>query len=83
MGGSAAEPTLWPELRYPDAAAAKTYLERVAGLHDDAGVPRGEGDAAPLMHVEQRLGIECRDVRRRLADMRRTGPTSTSSCICR
>ncbi len=56
MGGSAAEPTLWPELRYPDAAAAKTYLERVMGFTTTLAVRRGEDDAAPLMHVEQRLG---------------------------
>ena len=42
MGGSAAEPTLWPELRYPDAAAAKTCLERAIGFTTTLAVRRGE-----------------------------------------
>ena len=56
MGGTAGEPTLWPELRYRDAAAAKTYLERVMGFTTTLAVAKGDGAGAPLLHVEQRLG---------------------------
>jgi uncharacterized glyoxalase superfamily protein PhnB len=54
-GATEAAPTLWPELRFPDAAAAKDYLERAIGFTTTLAVTRGEGPDAPLTHVEQRL----------------------------
>lgn len=56
MGGVAGAPTLWAELRYADAAAAKAYLERAIGFTTTLAVPASDAPGAPLMHVELRLG---------------------------
>jgi uncharacterized glyoxalase superfamily protein PhnB len=51
MGG--AEPTIWPELRYPDAAAAIAWLERALGCACAVRIP---GKAGTVTHAELRLG---------------------------
>lgn len=56
MGGTTGGPTLWSELRYPDAAAAKAYLEQAIGFTTTLAVPASDAPGAPLMHVELKLG---------------------------
>ena len=56
MGGTVGQPTLWSELRYPDAAVAKAFLEQTMGFTTTLAVPASSTPGAPLMHVELRLG---------------------------
>jgi uncharacterized glyoxalase superfamily protein PhnB len=55
-GATGGEPTLWPELRYPDARVARAWLERALGFHSTLAVPSSAGPDGPPLHVEMRLG---------------------------
>ena len=53
MAAGGAEPTIWPEVRYRDAAAAIEWFERTVGFVCAMKIPGQDG--AP-MHAELRLG---------------------------
>ena len=53
MAAGDAEPEIWPELRYRDAAAAVAWLERALGLVCAVQIP---DDRGKVMHAELRLG---------------------------
>jgi uncharacterized glyoxalase superfamily protein PhnB len=52
-GARDGEPSLWPELRYADAAAAVSWLENAIGFRRTREIPDEHG---ALMHAELRLG---------------------------
>ena len=52
-GATATAPAIWPELQYPDAPAAVSWLERALGFEATLQVP---DDTGALMHAELRRG---------------------------
>jgi uncharacterized glyoxalase superfamily protein PhnB len=52
-GAAATAPAIWPELQYPDAPGAVSWLERALGFTPTLQVPDSSG---ALMHAELRLG---------------------------
>ena len=67
-GRHGGEPTLWPELAIRTRRRHRPYLERALGFTTTLAVPtwRRRGRAVDARRAA--AGLECRDVRRRLAD---------------